>query len=134
MTSPLDPLLGGGRGRLINLKFTGELENSPIKLLTNFQPAKLTHLGLIQIFNCVHLSLPEVKKQTFKTMTLLGDKKTHTKKVSSRKSNVGTPKRILVKNFLKNSHYFYLSNETNRLRPSILLVGRSLKMDGETNF
>lgn len=48
MTSSLDPFLGG-RERLINLKFTGELENSLMKLLTKFQPAKLTRLGLIQI-------------------------------------------------------------------------------------
>ena len=94
----------------------------------------LTHLGLVQIFNCVHLNLPKDKKRTFsakvwqKLWHFCGHKqKKQNKKVSSRKSNVGTPKRILVKKFLKNSHYFYLSNETNRLRPSILLVGRSLK-------
>ena len=38
---------GGGRERLINLKFTGKLENSLMKLLTKYQPAKLTRLGLI---------------------------------------------------------------------------------------
>ena len=59
-------------------------------------------------------------------------KKQKNKKVSSRKSNVGTPKRILVKKFLKNSHYFYLSNETNRLRPSILQVGAKPKKSGNT--
>ena len=49
------------------------------------------------------------------------------KKRTPRKSIINSSKRILVKKFLKNSHYFYLSNETNRLRPSILLVGAKPK-------
>ena len=45
LTSSLDPFLG--EKGTINLKFTGQLENSLMKLLTNYQPAKLTRLGLI---------------------------------------------------------------------------------------
>ena len=62
MTSSLDPFLGG-RERLINLKLTGELENSLIKFLIKIQPAKITRLGLIQISKKLRQIWIKKKKQ-----------------------------------------------------------------------
>ena len=118
----------GGRGGPIKLTpLFGGVRNHPRKLLPKFQNANSKTLGVMS---------QKPKSQSInKNCDIFADIKTHThkkkqkknKKVSSRKSNVGTPKRILVKKFLKNSHYFYLSNETNRLHPCILEGGRSLK-------